>query len=163
MVATNTHTGAHIIKNLSEIQETWVQSLGGKDSLEKETATHSRNLAWRAPWQRSMVGYNLWDGKESDRTERLTLSLSPYTHTITMTQHKNSLSEMGRNSALCWDSGIQNPRFWQECMEELYKKDLHDPNNHDDVITHLEPDILEFKVMWALGSITTNRANGGDN
>ena len=51
---------------------------------------------------------------------------------------------------------------WQEYTEELYKKDLHDPNNHDDVITHLEPDILECEVKWALGSITTNKASGGD-
>ena len=50
---------------------------------------------------------------------------------------------------------------WQE-YTELYKKDLHDPDNHDDVITHLEPDILEFNVKWALGSITTNKASGGD-
>ena len=51
---------------------------------------------------------------------------------------------------------------WQEYTEELYKKDLNDPDNHDDVINHLEPDILECKVKWALGSITTNKANGGD-
>ena len=51
---------------------------------------------------------------------------------------------------------------WQEYTEELYKKDLHHPNNHNSVITHLEPDILEFEVMWALGSITTNKASGGD-
>ena len=51
---------------------------------------------------------------------------------------------------------------WQEYTEELYKKDLHDPHNHDGVITHLEPDILETKVKWALGSITTNKASGGD-
>ena len=51
---------------------------------------------------------------------------------------------------------------WQEYTEELYKKDLHDPNNHDGVITHLEPDILECEVKWALGSITTNKASGGD-
>ena len=50
---------------------------------------------------------------------------------------------------------------WQE-YTELYKKDLHDPNNHNGVITHLEPDILECKVKWALGSITTNKANGGE-
>ena len=49
----------------------------------------------------------------------------------------------------------------QECTE-LYKKDLHDPDNHDDVITRLEPDILESEVKWALGSITTNEASGGD-
>ena len=51
---------------------------------------------------------------------------------------------------------------WQEYMEELYKKDLNDTDNHDGVITHLEPDILECKVKWALGSITMNKASGGD-
>ena len=51
---------------------------------------------------------------------------------------------------------------WQEHTEELYKKDLHDPDNQDAVITHLEPDILECEVKWALGSITTNKASGGD-
>ena len=51
---------------------------------------------------------------------------------------------------------------WQEYTEELYKKDLHDPDNHDGVIAHLEPDILECEVKWALGSITTNKASGGD-
>ena len=50
----------------------------------------------------------------------------------------------------------------QEYKEELYKKYLHDPDNHDGVITHLEPDILECEVKWALGSITTNKASGGD-
>ena len=51
---------------------------------------------------------------------------------------------------------------WQEYTEELYKKDLHDPDNHDGVITHLQPDILECEVKWALESITTNKASGGD-
>ena len=51
---------------------------------------------------------------------------------------------------------------WQEYTEKLYKKDLHNPDNHDCVITHLEPDILECEVKWALGSITTNKASGGD-
>ena len=51
---------------------------------------------------------------------------------------------------------------WQEYTEELYKKDLNDPVNHSGVITHLEPDILECKVKWALGSITMNKASGGD-
>ena len=50
----------------------------------------------------------------------------------------------------------------QEYTEKLYKKDLHDPDNHEGVITHLEPDILECEVKWALGSITTNKASGGD-
>ena len=51
---------------------------------------------------------------------------------------------------------------WQEHTEELYKKDLHDPDNHDGVITHLEPDIPECEVKWALGNITMNKASGGD-
>ena len=51
---------------------------------------------------------------------------------------------------------------WQEYTEELYKKDLNDPDNHDGVITHLEPDILECEVKWTLGSITRNKDNGGD-
>ena len=51
---------------------------------------------------------------------------------------------------------------WQEYTEELYKKDLRNPDNHDDVITHLEPDILECEVKWALESITTSKAGGGD-
>ena len=51
---------------------------------------------------------------------------------------------------------------WQEYTEELYKKDLHDPDNDDGVITHLEPDILECEVKWALGSTTMNKASGGD-
>ena len=51
---------------------------------------------------------------------------------------------------------------WQQYTEELYKKDLHDPDNHDGVITHLQPDILECKVSWALGSIATNKASGDD-
>ena len=55
-----------------------------------------------------------------------------------------------------------NTKRWQEYTEELYKKDLHDPDNHDGVITHLEPDILECEFIWALGSITMNKDNGGD-
>ena len=51
---------------------------------------------------------------------------------------------------------------WREYTEELYEKDLHDPDNHYGVITHLEPDILECEVRWALGSITTNEASGGN-
>src|SRR5574340_1088610 len=60
-------------------------------------------------------------------------------------------------------NGIEDiKKRWQEYTEELYKKDLHDPDNHDGVITHLEPDILEREVKWALGSITMNKASGGD-
>ena len=56
----------------------------------------------------------------------------------------------------------ETKKRWQEYTEELYKRDLYDPDNHDDVITHLEPDILEYEVKWALGSIAMNKASGGD-
>ena len=56
----------------------------------------------------------------------------------------------------------ENIKRWQEYTGEVYKKELHDPDNHDGVITHLEPDILECDVKWALESITTNKASGGD-
>ena len=56
----------------------------------------------------------------------------------------------------------EDNKRWQEYTEQLYRNDLHDPDNHDGVITHLEPDILECEVKWALGSITMNKASGGD-
>ena len=56
----------------------------------------------------------------------------------------------------------EDKKRWQEYTEELYKKDLHDPDNHNDVTTNLEPDILESEVKWALESITTKKASGGD-
>ena len=56
----------------------------------------------------------------------------------------------------------EDTKTWQEYTEELYKEDLHDPDNHNSVITHLEPDILECEVKWDLGSITVNKASGGD-
>ena len=66
-----------------------------------------------------------------------------------------------RNSMdLTEEEGIK--KRWQDYTEELYKNVLHDPDTHDGVITHLEPDILEFEVKWALGSITMNKASGGD-
>ena len=61
-----------------------------------------------------------------------------------------------------WTEAEDTNKRWQGYTEELYKKDLHDPDNHDAVITHLEPDILECEVKWALESITTNKASGGD-
>ena len=65
-----------------------------------------------------------------------------------------------RNSMVL--TGEDTKKRWQEYTEEWYKNDLHDPDSHNGVITHLEPDILECEVKWALGSITTNKASGGD-
>ena len=63
---------------------------------------------------------------------------------------------------MVWIEAEDIKKRWQEYTEELYKKDLHNPNNHSGVITHLEPDILEWEVKWALESITMNKASGGD-
>ena len=63
---------------------------------------------------------------------------------------------------LNWTEAEDIRKRWQEYKEELYKNDLHDPDNHDGVITDLEPDILECEIKWALESITTNKASGGD-
>ena len=67
----------------------------------------------------------------------------------------------GRNGRDLTEAEDTNKR-WQEYTEELYKKDLHDQDNHDGVITHVEPDILECEVKWALESITMSKASGGD-
>ena len=76
------------------------------------------------------------------------------------TFHAKMGSIKDRNDIDLTEEDIQ--KRWQEYTEELYKKYLHDPDNHDGVITHLESDILECEVKWALGSITTNKASGGD-
>ena len=77
------------------------------------------------------------------------------------TFHANMGSIIDRNNMDLTEAEDTKKR-WQEYTEELYKKDLHNPNNHDGMITHLEPDILECEVKWAFGSITTNKASGGD-
>ena len=77
------------------------------------------------------------------------------------TFHVKMGSRKGRNGMDLTEAEDIKKR-WQEYMEELYKKDFHDQDNHDGVITHLEPDILECEVKWALESITTNKASGGD-
>ena len=76
------------------------------------------------------------------------------------TFHAKMVSIKDRNG-LDLTEAEDTKKRWQEYTEELYKKDLHDPDNHDDVTTHLEPDILQSEVKWALDSITTNKASGG--
>ena len=84
-------------------------------------------------------------------------------HTIYL-NNKSIIASM-YTGIVCLKTMITNSyweEYWQEYAEELYKKDLRDQDNHDGVITHLEPDILECEVKWALESITTNKASGGD-
>ena len=77
------------------------------------------------------------------------------------TFHEKVCTIKDRNDMEITESEVIKKK-WQEYTEELYKKDLHDQDNHNGVITHLEPDILECEVKWALGSITTNKTSGGD-
>ena len=79
------------------------------------------------------------------------------------TKQGNISYKGAHNKGQKWYGPNRSRRYqkrWQEYTEELYKKDLHDPDNHNDVITHLEPDILECEVKWALESITMNKASG---
>ena len=76
--------------------------------------------------------------------------------------HSRTVTPSAPNPAADLTEAEDIKKRWQEYTEELYKKDLHDPDNHDGVITHVEPDILECEVKWALESITTNKASGGD-
>ena len=90
-----------------------------------------------------------------------TRDLSKKTRDIEGTFHAKMGSIKDRNCMKLAEAEDIKKR-WQEYTEELYNKDLHDPDNHDGVITNLETDILECEVKWALGSITTNKASGGD-
>ena len=101
--------------------------------------------------------------KETEGNNRMgkTRDLFMKTRGTKATFHAKMGSIKGRNGMDLMEAE-DNKKRWQEYTEELYKKNLHDPDNHDDVIIHLEPDILECEVKWALGSITTNKASEGD-
>ena len=134
-----------MVKNLPVMQEMQVPSLGQEDPLEKGTATQSSQC------------------KETEKNNRMgkTRDLFKKIRDTKGTFHEKMGSLKDRNGMDLTEAEDIKKR-WQEYTEELYKKDLHDPDNHNGVITHLEPDILEREVKWALESITTNKARGGD-
>ena len=96
---------------------------------------------------------NSWGHKELDMTEQLNWTEGTFHAKIGTIKERNSID-------LTEADDIK--KRWQEYIEELYRKDLHDPDNHDGVITYLEPDILECEVKWAIGNITKNKASGGE-
>ena len=100
--------------------------------------------------------------KEIEKNKRMgkTRDLFKKTRDTKGTFHAKMGSIKDRNGMDLTEAEIK--KRWQEYSKELYKKDLQDPDNQDGVITHLEPDILECEVKWALESITTNKASGGD-
>ena len=125
---------------------------------EKEKYTHL-NAEFRRRARRGKKAFLSDQCKEIEQRNRMgkTRDLFKKAGDIKGTFHAKMGSIKNRN---CMDlTAAEDIKRWQEYTEELYKKDLHDPENHDGVITHLEPDILECKVKWALGSITTNKAS----
>ena len=132
-----------------------------KDKGEKERYTHL-NAEFQRLARRDKKAF-LWDQcKEIEENNRMakTRDLFKKIRDTKGTFHAKMGSIKDRNGMDLTEA--ENIKRWQEYKEELYKKDFHDPNNHYSVIIHLGPDILEREVKWALGSITTNKASGGD-
>ena len=133
-----------------------------KGKLEKERYTHL-NAEFQRIARRDEKAFLSDQCKEIEENNRMgkTRDLFKKIRDTKGTFHAKMGSIKDRNGMDLTESEDIKKR-WQEYTEELYKKDLHDPDNHDEVITHLEPDILECEVKWALESITTNKASGGD-
>ena len=129
---------------------------------EKERYTHL-NAEFQRIARRDMKAFLSDQCKETEENNRMgkTRDLFKKIRDINGTFHANMVTIKDRNGMDLTEAEDIKKR-WQEYTEELYKKDLNDPDNHNGVITHLEPDILESKVRWALGSITMNKASGGD-
>ena len=133
-----------------------------KGKGEKERYTHL-NAEFLRIARRDKKAFLSDQCKEIEESNRMGKTRDPFKNIRDAkgTFHAKMGSIKGRNgSDLTEAEDIK--KSWQEYTEELYKKDLHDPDNHKGMITHLEPDILECDVKWALGSITANKANGGD-
>ena len=133
-----------------------------KDKGEKERYTHLnaefQRIARRDKKaflrdQRKEIEENQRMGKTRDLFQKIRDKKGTFHGKMSTIQERNAMDVTEAD-------GIK--KRWQEYTEKLYKKDLHDPDNHDGVITHREPDIPECKVKWALGSITMNKASGGD-
>ena len=133
-----------------------------KSKREKARYTHL-NAEFQRKARRDKKAFISDQCKEIEENNRMgkTRDLFQKIRDTKRTFHANMGSIKDRNGMdLTEAEGIK--KRWQEYTEELYKKELHDPDNCDGVITHLEPDILECEVKWALGSITKNKASGGD-
>ena len=129
---------------------------------EKESYTHLNAEFQRIAW-RDKKPFLSDQCKEIEENSRMgkTRDLFKKIRDTKGTFHAKMSTIKDRNG-MDLTEGEDIKKRWQEYTEELYKKDLHDPDNHDCVITHQEPDILECEVKWALGSITTNKASGTD-
>ena len=145
-----------------EALQTAVKRREAKGKREKERYTHF-NAEFQRIARRDKKTFlsDQWKEIEENNRMRKTRDLFKKIRDTRGTFHAKMGTIMDRS---CMDlrEAEDIKKSWQEYTEELYKKDLHDPDNHNGVITHLEPDILESEVKWALRSITTNKASGGD-
>ena len=133
-----------------------------KGKGEKERYTHL-NTEFQRTARRDKKAFLSSQCKETDENNRMgkTRDLFKKIRDTKGTLHTKMGSIKDRNGMDLTEAEDIKKR-WQEYTEELYKKDLHNPDNHGGVITHVEPDLLECKVKWALGNITTNKVSGGD-
>ena len=133
-----------------------------KSKGKKERYTHL-NAEFQRIARRDKKAFLIDQCKEKEENNRMgkTRELFKKTRDTKGTFYAKMYSIKDRNGMNLTEAEDIKKR-WQQYTEELYKKDLHDPDNHDGVITHLEPDILECEVKWALGSITMSKASGGD-
>ena len=133
-----------------------------KSKGEKETYTHMSTEFQRIARRdkKVFIGNQCKEIEENNRMGKPRDLFKKIRDTKEIFHAKMGLIKDRNGTHLTEAEDIQNR--WQEHTEELYKKDLHNPDSHDGVITHLEPDILECEVKWALGTITTNKASGGD-
>ena len=133
-----------------------------KSKGEKERHTHL-NAEFQRTAKRDKKAFLSDQCKETDENNRMgkTRELFKKIGDTKETFHAKMGTIKDRNGVDLTEAEDIKKR-WQEYTEELYKKDLHDPDNHNGMITHLEPDILECEVKWALGTIARNRASGGD-
>ena len=134
----------------------------GKGKGEKERYTHL-NAEFQRRARRDKKAFLINQCKEIEENNRMGTTRDLF-KTIRDTKgifHAKMGSIKDRNGMDLTEAKDIKKR-WQEYTEELYKKDLHNPDNHDGVITHLQPDILECEIKWALGSITMNKASGGN-
>ena len=132
-----------------------------KGKEEKECYTHL-NAEFRRTARRDKKAFLSEQYKEKEENNRMGKNRDLF-NKIRYTKgifHAKMGTIKDRNSMDLTEA--EDKKRWQENTEELYRKDLNDPDDHNGVITHLEPDILEYKVKWALGSVTTNKASGGD-
>ena len=139
-----------------------VKRRDGKSKGEKERYTHL-NAEFQRTARRDKKAFLSDQCKEIEENNRMgkTRDLFKKIRDTKETFHAKMGSIKDRNGRDLTEAEDIKKR-WQDYTEELYKKDLHDPDNHNGVITHLEPDILECDVKWAFGSITVNKASGGE-